>query len=346
MLMRTRRLGNTGVLVTELGLGTMTFAEQADEATSHAILDRYFDAGGNFVDTADIYGSGGTEEIIGSWFGKRPGARDAIVLATKCYFRMREARDRNAGGLSRRWIVRACEGSLRRLGVDHVDLYQMHGWDPLTPLEESLAAFDDLVRAGKVRYVGVSNFVAWQLQRAILLARHDRLAPVLTLQPHYNLLTRDLEWEIAPLCLDEGIGIIPWSPLAQGWLTGKYRRGEAPAEGTRLVDDPNRGVEAYDRRDTEHTWRILDVLRESAATMDVPMAQVALRWLMDRPGVSTAPVGARTVAQLEQSLPAADLVLPDEIRDRLDEVSAPVSDGLTLYPMLAEWSAMRRRMAP
>jgi aryl-alcohol dehydrogenase-like predicted oxidoreductase len=342
--MLTRTLGKTGVLVTELGLGTMTFGEQADEATSHAILDRYLDAGGNFVDTADIYGNGATEEIIGSWLGKRPGARDAIVLATKGCLPMRGVRDRNAGGLSRRWIMRACEGSLRRLGVDHVDLYQMHTWDPLTPLEESLAAFDDLVSAGKVRYVGVSNFVGWQLQRAILLARHDRLAPVLTLQPHYNLLARDLEWEIVPLCLDEGIGIIPWSPLAQGWLTGKYRRGETPAEGTRLADDPNRGVEDYDRRDTERTWRILDVLRESATTMDASMAQVALRWLMDRPAVSTAPVGARTVAQLEQSLPAADLVLPDEIRDRLDEVSAPVSEDFTLYPMLAEWAGSRRRM--
>jgi aryl-alcohol dehydrogenase-like predicted oxidoreductase len=340
----TRTLGRTGVLVTELGLGAMTFGEEADEATSHAMLDRYLDAGGNFVDTADVYGNGASEQIIGSWFSKRAGARDAIVLATKCRFRMRGASDCNAAGLSRRWIVRACEGSLRRLGVDHVDLYQMHGWDPLTPLEESLAAFDDLVRAGKVRYVGVSNFVAWQLQRAILLARHSRLAPVLTLQPHYNLLTRDLEWEIVPLCLDEGIGIVPWSPLAQGWLTGKYRRAEAPADGTRLADNPNRGVEDYDRRDTERTWRILETLRESAAGLGVPMAQVALRWLMDRPGVSTAPVGARTVEQLEQSLPVADVVLPDEIRDRLDEVSAPVSKDFTLYPMLVGLAEGRRRM--
>jgi aryl-alcohol dehydrogenase-like predicted oxidoreductase len=319
--MRTRRLGRTGLIVSELALGAMTFGKEADEQTAHALLDRYADAGGNLVDAADVYQAGVAEEIIGRWFERRRGARDSIVLATKCRFAM--GPDPNQAGLTRRWILRACEDSLRRLRTDYIDLYQAHAWDPLTPIEESLAAFGDLVRAGKVQSVGVSNFTGWQLQRAILVARQAGLSPVVSLQPQYNLLAREIEWELLPLCADEGIAVLPWSPLGQGWLTGKYSPGERPTGATRLGEDPNRGVEAYDRRNTDRTWRIIDTVKQVAAELDATPAQVALRWVADRPAVTAPIVGARTVRQLEDSLGAGALRLDGAQRARLDEVSAP-----------------------
>ncbi len=319
--MRTRSLGRSGLIVSEFALGAMTFGKEADEQTAHTLLDRYADAGGNFIDAADVYQAGAAEEIIGRWLDGRPGARDRLILATKCRFAM--GPDPNQGGLTRRWIVRACEDSLRRLHTDHIDLYQAHCWDPLTPVEESLAAFDDLVRAGKVRSVGVSNFTGWQLQRALLLARHAGLSPVVSLQPQYSLLVREIEWELVPLCVDEGVAILPWSPLGQGWLTGKYSPEERPSGATRLGEDPNRGVEAYDRRNTDRTWRIVEVVRQVAGELGATPAQVALRWVADRPAVVAPIVGARTVRQLDDSIGAASLRLDEAQRARLDEVSAP-----------------------
>ena len=213
--------------------------------------------------------------------------------------------------------------------MDTIDLYQAHCWDPVTPLEETLAAFAELVAAGKVRYVGVSNFAGWQLQRAALLGRRPGHAPVVTLQPQYSLLSREIEWELVPLCLEEGIGMLPWSPLGGGWLTGKYSRDERPSGATRLGEDPDRGQEAWDRRNTERTWAVVDAVQEIADAHGASMAQVALAWVTGRPGVTSTILGTRTVEQLDDNLGAAQLELEPEQVARLDEVSDP---GLPPYP--------------
>jgi len=343
--MRKRLLGRTGLLVTEFALGTMTFGQEADEGAASAILDAYVEGGGNLVDTADVYpppGPKGTsEEIIGRWVSRHGGLRDSIVLATKCRGRMDASG--NAEGLSRHWIIRACEGSLRRLQTDHIDLYQAHGWDPATPIEESLAAFDHLVRSGKVRYIGVSNFTGWQLERTILTARHAGLSVPVSLQPQYNMLAREIEWELVPVCLEHGLGIVPWGPLGQGWLSGKYAPDRAPTGATRLGEDPNRGVEAYDRRNTERTWRVVNELQAVAAELGVPPARVALRWLADRPGVTSPLLGARSADQLRDNLQAGDLRLDAQQTARLDEVSQPATPDYP-YRLLAEGAAERRRL--
>ena len=343
--MRKRLLGRTGVLVSEFALGTMTFGQEADERSAAALLDHYIESGGNLVDTADVYPPAGprgtSEEIIGRWLSRHRGARDSIVLATKCRGRMDQSG--NSEGLSRRWIIQACEGSLRRLQTDHVDLYQAHGWDPATPIEETLAAFDHLVRSGKVRYIGVSNFTGWQLERAILIARHSGLSVPVSLQPQYNMLAREIEWELVPVCLQEGLGMLPWGPLGQGWLSGKYARDAAPTGSTRLGEDPNRGLEAYDRRNNERTWRIVDAVQAVATELGVPPARIALRWLADRPGVAAPLLGARTVEQLTDNLKASDLTLDEVQRQRLDDVSAPPTPDYP-YRLLAEGGAERRRL--
>src|ERR671918_2105777 len=224
--MEYRRLGSTGTVVSTYCLGTMTFGDESDEKVAHEQLDRFVEKGGNFLDTANVYSGGESEKIIGQWLAARPGARDRVVIATKARFRMGDGR--NDIGLSRVNLTRALDASLRRLGVDVIDVYQAHAWDTLTPIEETLHFFDDAVRAGKIQYIGVSNFIGWQLQKAALLTEHLSLAPVVTLQPQYNLLQRSIEFELRDVCVNEGIGILPWSPLAGGWLTGKYRRDTSP----------------------------------------------------------------------------------------------------------------------
>ncbi len=229
----------------------------------------------------------------------------------------------NDVGLSRTHLAHALDASLRRLGVDVVDLYQAHAWDPVTPIEETLGFLGDAVRAGKIRYAGVSNFIGWQLQKGALLS--SDVAPIVTLQPQYNLLARDIELEIVEVCCNEGIGILPWSPLAGGWLTGKYLRDTPPVGATRLGENPERGVEAYGPRNAqERTWRIIDAVREVAEGRGASMAQVALAWLADRPAVTSVILGARTVAQLDDNLGAAGMHLSDEETERLTEVSAPL----------------------
>ncbi len=343
--MRKRLLGRTGVLVSEFALGTMTFGQEADEHAANAVLDHYVESGGNLVDTADVYppvGPRGTsEEIIGRWLSRHPAMRDSIFLATKCRGRMDDSG--NSEGLSRRWIIRACEGSLRRLGTDHIDLYQAHQWDPATPIEETMVAFDVLVRSGKVRYVGVSNFTGWQLERSVMTARHLGLSAPISLQPQYNMLAREIEWELVPVCLEEGLGILPWGPLGQGWLSGKYTRETAPTGATRLGEDPKRGLEAYDRRNIERTWRIVEAVQSVAAELGVPPARVALRWLADRPGVAAPLLGARTVEQLRDNLMAAELTLSEQQRSRLDDVSAPATPDYP-YRLLAENTAERAKL--
>ncbi|HEY7592280.1 MAG TPA: aldo/keto reductase [Actinophytocola sp.] len=319
--MEYRTLGSTGTVVSAQCLGTMTFGKESDEAVAHAQLDRYLERGGNFVDTADVYSAGRSEEIVGRWFAGRPGARDQVVLATKGRFPMGDGP--NDAGLSRTHLGRALDASLRRLGVDHVDLYQAHAWDPLTPLEETLGFLDDAVRTGKIRYAGVSNFTGWQLQKAALLA--GGAAPIVTLQPQYNLLVRDIEFELVDVCVNEGIGILPWSPLAGGWLTGKYTRDETPSGATRLGEDPARGMEAYGPRNAqERTWRIIDAVRHVADDRGVPMSQVALAWVAGRPAVTSVILGARTLEQLDDNLGAADLHLTAKETEFLTDASAPL----------------------
>jgi aryl-alcohol dehydrogenase-like predicted oxidoreductase len=343
--MRKRLLGRTGVVVSEFALGTMTFGQEADERAAAALLDQYVESGGNLVDTADVYppvGPRGTsEEIIGRWLHAHPGTRDRIVLATKCRGRMDDSG--NSEGLSRRWIVQACEGSLRRLKTDYVDLYQAHQWDPATPIEETLEAFDALVRAGKVRYIGVSNFTGWQLERTVLVARHLGVAGPVSLQPQYNMLAREIEWELVPVCLEEGIGVLPWGPLGQGWLSGKYSRESRPEGATRLGEDPNRGIEAYDKRNVERTWRVVDTVEGVARELGVPAARVALRWLADRPAVAAPLLGARTVEQLRDNLLAADLKLDEDQRSRLDTASEPPTPDYP-YRLLGENAAGRKAL--
>ncbi|NYJ05261.1 aldo/keto reductase [Petropleomorpha daqingensis] len=321
--MEYRTLGRSGCAVSTLTLGTMTFGNETDEEGSHAQLDRFLEVGGTLVDTADVYTAGASEEIIGRWLAKQPsGVRERVVLATKGRFPMGEGP--NGVGLSRRHLADALEGSLRRLGVDTVDLYQVHAHDPWTPIDETLRFLDDAVGAGKIHYVGLSNFTGWQLQRAVDVAEHRGWSVPVTLQPQYNLLVREIEWEIVPAAQANGLGLLPWSPLGGGWLTGKYRRDEEPTGATRLGDDPNRGMEAYGRRSTvERTWDVVDAVRGVAEARGCSMPQVALAWLVDRPAVTSVILGARTLEQLEDNLGAADLHLSDEETARLDAASDP-----------------------
>lgn len=318
--MEQRTLGSSGLVVSSYALGTMTFGKETPEADAWSILDRFVDAGGTLIDIADVYVAGESERIVGRWLADR-GRHDDVVIATKGRFPMGDGP--NDHGLSRAHLSRAVDASLERLQVDHVDLYQIHAWDPLTPAEEWLATLDDLVRAGKIRYVGVSNLTGWQLQRVALLARQAGLAPVVSLQPQYSLLTREIEWELVPVCELEGIGMLPWSPLGGGWLTGKYRPDERPTGSTRLGEDPNRGVEAYDTRNTDRTWSILEVVGDVARDHGVTMSQVALAWVTQRPMVSSTILGVRTIQQLEDNLGAVDVVLAADDLERLDAISEP-----------------------
>lgn len=324
--MKYRTLGNSGAVVSEQALGTMTFGAEADETESHAILDRFVGEGGTFIDTADVYSAGVSEEIIGRWLARRNAA--SVVLATKGRFPMGEGP--NDHGNSRVHLRRALDNSLVRLGVDHIDLYQLHAWDALTPLEESLRFLDDAVRAGKISHYGFSNFLGWQLTKAVHLARAHGFVPPVTLQPQYSLLVRDIEHEIVPASLDAGIGLLPWSPLAGGWLSGKYRRDAAPTGNTRLGENPERGMEAWAARNArEQTWRVVDALREIAAAHSATSAQVALAWLGARPAVTSVILGARSVEQLADNIAATELQLSAEETTRLDSASAPVADD---YP--------------
>src|SRR5262244_1718677 len=317
-----RTLGSSGCAVSALCMGTMTFGEESDEAGAHRQLDRFVEAGGTFVDTADVYGGGMSEEIIGRWFASRPDdITEQIVLATKGRFGLDDSP--NGAGLSARHLTRALDASLRRLGRDAVDLYQLHAFDPLTPLEETLRTLDGFMRAGKIRYYGLSNFTGWQLTKAVHMARALNIPGPVTLQPQYSLLVREIEWEIVPAALDAGVGLLPWSPLGGGWLSGKYQRDVQPAGATRLGEDPGRGMEAYDRRGTERTWRVIDVVRKIADERGVSMPEVAVAWVTARPGVTSTLLGARSLEQLETNLRAADLRLTPQETAELDAASDP-----------------------
>ncbi len=320
--MTLRTLGNSGTIVSDYALGTMTFGAESDERASHAMLDAFAAAGGTLIDAADVYSAGLSEQIIGRWLAANPDVADRMVIATKGRFPM--GADANDLGTSRRHLRRALEASLRRLGVDHVDLYQLHAWDPITPLDETLSFLDDAIRSGLVSYWGVSNFTGWQLTKAVHRAIARGMDAPVTLQPQYSLLSREIEFEIVPAALDASIGLLPWGPLAGGWLTGKYRRDVAPSGATRLGEDPDRGVEAYGRRSAEErTWVVLDALHEVAEGHGVPPSRVALAWLQSRPGMTSVILGARTVVQLHDNLAASELELTPEQLERLDAASAP-----------------------
>ncbi|WP_411376270.1 aldo/keto reductase [Arthrobacter sp. MPF02] len=338
--MQYRTLGNSGAVVSNYALGTMTFGAEASEETSHAILDNYLAAGGNFIDTANVYSGGVSEEIIGRWLTRHPEARDRIVLATKGRFPMGEAP--NSVGTSRRHLIRALDDSLRRLGVEQIDLYQMHAWDPITPLEETLRFLHDSVSNGKIAYYGFSNFLGWQLTKAVHLAKAHGWSLPVTLQPQYNLLVREIEWEIVPASLDAEIGLLPWSPLGGGWLSGKYKRDEPPVGATRLGDNPNRGMEAWQaRNDDARTWDIIDVVEKIASDHGASASQVALAWLADQPAVTSVILGARNIEQLADNLAAADLELTPEESDRLTQVSQPRA-GVYPYGPLAQEQRSRK----
>jgi aryl-alcohol dehydrogenase-like predicted oxidoreductase len=317
-----RKLGPSGTVVTAYCLGTMTFGAEADEVSSHALLDDYFAWGGNFIDTADVYSAGKSEEIIGRWLKARPTEARQAVVATKGRFPMGDGP--NDIGLSRRHLGEALDASLKRLGIEQIDLYQMHAWDALTPIEETLRFLDDAVAAGKISYYGFSNYVGWNIAKASEVAKARGYTRPVTLQPQYSLLVRDIELEIVAACQDAGMGLLPWSPLGGGWLTGKYKRDQMPTGATRLGENPNRGSESYaPRNEQERTWAIISAVEDIAKVRDVSMAQVALAWTAARPAVTSVILGARTREQLADNLGAAKLALSEEETARLNAVSAP-----------------------
>jgi aryl-alcohol dehydrogenase-like predicted oxidoreductase len=317
-----RQLGHSGLRVSALTLGTMTFGGKdrfanvgtTDVAGAKRQVDMCLDAGINLFDTADVYSAGMSEEILGEAVGSR---RDDVLIATKA--RMAMGDGPNDAGLSRHHLIRSCEASLRRLGTDYIDLYQVHEWDGVTPMEETLTALDDLQRAGKIRYAGCSNFAGWQLSKALGVSERHALVRYVSQQIFYSLQARDAEYELVPAGLDQGVGILVWSPLAGGLMSGKYRRGRQAPEGSRQLTD----WKEPPVRDQEATYDVVEVLVEIAEAHGVSAAQVALAWLLGRPGVASVIVGARTEEQLADNLAAADLELSDDERARLDEVSQP-----------------------
>lgn len=318
--MEYRFMGRTGLRVSELCLGAMTFGRETEEDESIRMMDRFVEMGGTFIDTADVYGQGVSEEIVGRWL--KAQKRDDLVLATKVRFSMGSGV--NDVGLSRKHILSGVENSLRRLQTDYIDLYQVHMWDDGTPLEETLSTLNQLVQSGKVRYIGASNYAAWQLQKAVDISNFSGWEPFSCLQPLYNLLDRDIETEIVPVCQNEGIGIIPWSPLRGGWLSGKFHRGmQAPPSGTRVEEASQRGwSESWDAYNTERTWQVIDTLFAVAKERGKSPAATALRWLLQMPGVTAPILGARTFKHLEDNLSAAGWSLSDEQMQRLNQASA------------------------
>jgi aryl-alcohol dehydrogenase-like predicted oxidoreductase len=324
--MEYRLLGRSGLKVSNLTLGTMTFGGQSffaktgntDVAEARRIIDLYRDAGGNLLDTADAYSFGAAETIVGEALD---GARRDLMVATKARFPMGQGP--NDRGLSRRHLIAACEASLKRLRRETIDLYQVHEWDGQTPIEETVEALDSLQHAGKVRYVGCSNFSGWHIMKALAVADARHQARLVSQQIYYSLQARDAEYELLPIAVDQGVGILVWSPLAGGLLSGKYRRGKPMPEGRHLADWGEPPI-----HDEKKLYDTIEVLVAIAEAREIPAAQVALAWLLGRPGVSSVVIGARTEAQLEANLPAGDLKLSDEERGKLDAVSAPI----LLYP--------------
>ncbi|MCL4332428.1 MAG: aldo/keto reductase [Candidatus Thermoplasmatota archaeon] len=316
--MEYRLLGRSGVKVSELCLGTLTFGWKVDEAHAHEILDAFTGNGGNFLDTANVYNGGKSEEIVGSWLKGRE--REEVVVATKVRFRTAE--HQNAVGLSRKHIISSVNESLERLQTDYIDLLQVHAWDPLTPVEETLRTLNDLVRSGKVRYIGASNFRAWQLASFIEYSRHHDLEEFISLQPQYNLLTRATEYELVPYCRRERIGILPWSPLKAGILSGRYTRemGEPP-EGSRLRRRFERGMRWPWNDEGEYVWRVVDLLKSMSGSIGKTPSQIALNWLLRNPAVTAPIIGVSSGEQLSEDLGSTGWKLSDQQMRELDDAS-------------------------
>jgi aryl-alcohol dehydrogenase-like predicted oxidoreductase len=339
--MEYRQLGRSGLKVSALAMGTMTFGGRGafaktgatDLGSARRQIDLCLDAGVNLIDTANIYSRGLSEEILGEALR---GRRDRVLVATKARFAMGEGP--NDAGLSRHHLIAECEASLRRLGTDRIDLYQMHEWDGLTPLEETLAALDDLVSSGKVRYIGASNYSGWHLMKALGISERCGCVRFVSQQIHYSLQAREAEYELLPISIDQGVGVLVWSPLAGGLLSGKYRRGAPSPEGTRHF--ANWGEPPV--RDEDRLYDIVEVLVGIGNARGVLAARIALAWLLGRPGVTSLIVGGRTEEQFADSLAAAGLTLTGEERAWLDAVSAPP----LLYPYWHQARTASDRLGP
>jgi len=323
-------LGRTGLKVSELCFGAMTFGEnqmmlpsEHDQQVCFDLLDTFVKAGGNFIDTADAYGKGNSEKVLGNYLHSSTAPpREDLVIATKFFSQM--GTSPNSAGASRKHIIDAVECSLSRLQTNYIDLYQIHCWDSATPFKETLTTLNDLVRSGKVRYIGASNFTGWQLQKAICTSQALGLEVFSSLQPQYSLLCRSTEWELFPVCREEGLGVLPWSPLKGGWLSGKYRRGMTkPETGSRLEWAQNVGWTETNWQNfaNEHTWGLIDSLDEISKETNKTVAQVSLKWAMQRPGVSSTIIGARTKQQLEDNLGASGWQLSEQQMDVLNTKS-------------------------
>jgi aryl-alcohol dehydrogenase-like predicted oxidoreductase len=317
-------LGRSGLRISRLALGTMNFgvdgfhaAYGRTEEQAEPIFRRYVESGGNFIDTADFYTAGESERILGRLIA-RAGVRDRLVLTSK-FTNTTDPTDPNAGGNGRKHMVRALEASLRRLGTDHLDLYLLHTWDRITPVEEVVQTFDDLVRAGKIRYAGLSDVPAWYAARAQSYAEAHALTPMVTVQLPYSLTTRGIEPEYVPMAQTLGMGLTAWSPVAGGLLTGKYRRGADGLTGDGRLSTPGAGARAV----PDHDWKVIDALSSVALEVGRSMAQVAINWVVTQPGVAAAVIGASSVEQLDGNLAALDFELPADARRRLDEAGAP-----------------------
>jgi len=315
-------LGRSGLRVSPYSLGTMTFGTEwgwgSEESDARAVFNGYIDAGGNFLDTADGYTMGKSEQLVGKFITER-NLRDRVVLATKFTFNA-DPSNPNAGGNGRKNIYRALEGSLRRLQTDYIDLYWLHVWDMLTPVEEVLSTLNDLVRAGKIRHFGLSDVPAWYVARAQTLAEREGKERLIALQLEYSLTERNIEREHIPVAQELGIGVCPWSPLAGGFLSGKYKREGNTGKGQGRLDR-NKHAQLFDRF-TEHNWRVLDALLDVAKQLDKKPVQVALNWVVTQPGITSTIIGATNLSQLQDNLSALEFTIPADLRKRLDDASA------------------------
>ena len=335
--MKSVKFGKSGMRVSEISLGAMTFGRETSEKDSFTMMDIFVEAGGNFIDTANVYSLGRSEEIVGKWLQGRD--RHSLVIASKARFPMGDGP--NDAGVSRKALVNEVEASLRRLKTDFIDLYQVHAWDGLTPLEETLSTLDQLVREGKICYAGVSNYCGWQLQKALDICRANSWSPYISLQAKYNLLVRDLEWELVPLCLEEGLAIMAWSPLLGGWLSGRYKRGmKFPPSGTRVEKAEKEGwFESWTNYNRESTWQVIDELEAVARETGMSMARVAINWTLNRPGITTPVIGVRNIEHLKDNLAGAEFRLDDLYVERLNKAS----ETRKPYPYdFLEMAGMRR----
>ncbi|MFD2216257.1 aldo/keto reductase [Metabacillus endolithicus] len=321
--MKYKTLGKSGLLVSELCLGAMTFGKEVTEADSIRMIHNFLDQGGNFIDTADVYVGGESEKIVGNAIKER---RSEVVLATKV--RMRVGPHPNDFGYSRRRILEGVDQSLKRLNTDYIDLYQLHVWDNLTPIEETIRTLDDLVSSGKVRYIGCSNFLAWQMMKALSYSDFHNMVRFISIQPQYSLINREMDREILPLCREENVGVIPWAPIGGGFLTGKYKQGESPTTG-RLSEGV--GESSWENRDNDKNFKILQTVQEIAQAVDKTPAQVSLRWLLQKEEITSPIFGASSLEQFNENMGSVDWELTAEQWNQLDEVSKLPSEYPTRF---------------